>query len=169
LRLATLIVGSLLLSPLLYSKTLIIQGVWNGGGKDVYTKGNVQYCLKPKQGSRVILSISNTPRTLYSTIYLTYGNVLAQGRWINPYLKVTNLSNQMYKVVLAPDTAQVNQPFTLTATYNGTFGKCTDYYQAGFLGMREEDINFILALSGVLSAVAFFGTITYVIITLGNF
>jgi len=158
----------LLASNLLYSKSLTISGVWNGGGRDVYTKGNAQYCFKAKDSSTVKLDL-NTQQNIYSTIYLTYGNVIASGRWINPYLKVKNLSDKMYKVILAPDTAQTDSNFTLNVTYKGTFGKCADYYQAGFLGMSIEDTNLILALSGVFTALLFFGSITYVILTLGNF
>jgi hypothetical protein len=163
-----LIVGSLIASSLLYSNSLTIQGVWNGGGKDVYTKGNAQYCFKADDNSTIELQL-NTTKNIYSTIYVTYGNVIASGRWINPYLKVQNLSPKMYKVILAPDTAQVNSDFTLDVTYSGVFGKCSDYYQAGFLGMTIEDTNMILALSGVFTALLFFGSITYVILTLGNF
>jgi len=163
----TLLIGaSLLASPLLYSKTLTIQGVWNGGGREVYTQGNEQYCLK-STGNSIVLQVSNTP--IYSTIYLTQLGVVAQGRWINPYLGVSPLNSKLYKVVLAPDTAQVNTAYTLTAQYTGTFGRCTDYYEAGFMGMSIEQVNFILALSGLFTALGFFGSITYIILTLGNF
>jgi len=163
-----LIVGSLIASSLLYSNSLTIKGVWNGGGKDVYTAGNEQYCFKSESNSTIELQL-NTKKKIYSTIYITYGNVIASGRWINPYLKVQNLDSKMYKVILAPDNPQKNTKFTLNINYKGVFGKCADYYQAGFLGMTTTDINAILALSGVLTALLFFGSITYVILTLGNF
>ncbi len=157
----------ILVSTLLYSKTLTIQGVWNGGGKEVYTKGNEQYCLK-STGSVVKFNLKTT-RPIYSTIYLTQGSIVAKGRWINPYLKVKNLNSKLYKIVLAPDTPQTNSTYSLTATFKGKFGRCSDYYEAGYLGMSIEEVNFILALSGLFTAIGFFGAITYVIITLGNF
>ena len=165
----TLLMGAslILVSTLLYSKTLTIQGVWNGGGKEVYTKGNEQYCLK-STGTVVKLNLS-TATPIYSTIYLTQGSVVASGRWINPYLKVRRLNSKLYKIVLAPDTPQTNEAYTLTATFRGTFGRCSDYYEAGYLGMSIEQVNFILALSGLFTAISFFGAITYVILTLGNF
>ncbi len=163
-----LIVGSLLASSLLYSNSLTIKGVWNGGGREVYTAGNEQYCFKADDNSTIELQLT-TKKDIYSTIYLTYGNVIASGRWKNPYLKVQDLDSKMYKVILAPDNKQKNSKYTLEVTYNGVFGRCTDYYQAGFLGMSIEDTNAILALSGVLTALLFFGSITYVILTLGNF
>jgi len=159
--------GLILASTLLYSKTLTIQGVWNGGGKEVYTKGNEQYCLK-STGTVVTLNLS-TATPIYSTIYLTQGSIVAQGRWINPYLKVKRLNSRLYKIVLAPDTAQVNEAYTLDVKFKGTFGRCSDYYQAGYLGMSIEEVNFILALSGLFTAIGFFSAITYVILTLGNF
>ena len=157
----------ILVSTLLYSKTLTIQGVWNGGGKEVYTKGNEQYCLK-STGSVVKFNLKTT-RPIYSTIYLTQGSIVAKGRWINPYLNVKNLNSKLYKIVLAPDTPQTNSTYSLTATFKGKFGRCSDYYEAGYLGMSIEEVNFILALSGLFTAIGFFGAITYVIITLGNF
>ncbi len=160
--------GLLLASSLLYSNSLTLKGIWNGGGREVYTAGNEQYCFKADANSTIELQLT-TKRNIYSTIYLTYGNVLASGRWKDPYLKVENLENKMYKVILAPDKKQTNSKYTLDINYNGVFGRCTDYYQAGFLGMKVEDINAILAFSGVLTALLFFGSITYVILTLGNF
>ncbi|UCM99202.1 hypothetical protein LCX93_06560 [Sulfurimonas sp. SWIR-19] len=157
----------ILASNLLYSKTITIDGVWNGGGKEVYTEGNEQYCLL-NTGTQVELSLT-TRRRIYSTIYLTQGQVVASGRWRNPYLKVENLNKKLYKVVLAPDNPQNNSKYTLEVTYTGTFGRCTDYYQAGFLGMSIEQVNFILGLAGLFTALLFFGSITYVILTLGNF
>ncbi len=168
MKLATFIAGSLLLSPLLYSKNLTVQGVWNGGGKEVYTKGNAQYCIRPNAGSAVTFNLT-TQNAIYSTIYLTYGNVIAQGRWINPYLKVKHLQNKTYKVILAPDTPQVDSNFSLNVKYFGTFGKCADYYQAGFLGMSIQDVNFILSLAGLVTGIVLFGSLTYIILTLGNF
>lgn len=159
--------GLILASTLLYSKTLTIQGVWNGGGKEVYTKGNEQYCLK-STGTVVTLDVT-TATPIYSTIYLTQGSIVAQGRWINPHLKVSNLNSKLYKIILAPDTAQTNTSYTLSLTFTGTFGRCSDYYEAGYLGMSIEQLNFMLALSGLFTAISFFGAITYVILTLGNF
>ena len=163
-----LTVGSLIASSLLYSNSLTIKGVWNGGGRDVYTAGNAQYCFRADANSTIEIQL-NTKKKIYSTIYLTYGNIIASGRWINPYLKVQNLDPKMYKVILAPDNPQKNTKFNFDINYKGTFGKCTDYYQAGFLGMSIADTNAILALSGLLTALLFFGSITYVILTLGNF
>jgi len=161
----------LLASSLLYSKYLNIQGVWNGGGREIYTKGNQQYCLKTTAGSSIRLKLTNNTVTpIYSTIYLTQGSIVGQARWINPYISVNNLNSKLYKIVIAPDTPQFNVDYNLTAYYySGTFGRCTDYYQSGYLGMSIEQVNFILALSGLFTAIGFFGSITYVILTLGNF
>lgn len=163
------ILGGLLLAPLLYSNSLTLEGVWNGGGKEVYTYGNEKYCLKPNDGSSVTITNDADSRFLRSCIYLTYGGVLAEDCGRNPSLTINNLSEKIYNVVLAPEEAETNQAYTLEVTYDGAFGRCAEYYEAGFLGMSIEQLNFLYGLVAAINVSILFGAIIYVILTLGNF
>jgi len=167
-KLPLLLVGSLVAS-LLYSETLTVEGIWNGGGTEVYIQGNEHYCFKPTDGSSAIFKLNAKKRNLDSCIYLTLGAVVASTCGNDPTLEVQSLSEELYKIIVAPVKSAKNVKYILDVSYNGQFGRCSDYYQAGYLGMSKEQINFILALSGLFTALGFFGSITYVILTLGNF
>lgn len=159
-------------STLLYSKDLSVDGIWNGGGAEVYTQGNQFYCFKPISGSSVDLKLKVSQsgwQTMQSCIYLTYGGVIASECKNDPTLSVEGLNDKLYKIVLAPEESANGVEYTLDVTYDGEFGRCSDYYQAGYLGMSIEDINFLLGVVGLLVVSALFGSLTYVILTLGNF
>ena len=163
-------VSFLLTSALLHSQSLSEVGFWNGGSEEVYAEGNEHYCFAPEDGSSALFELNVNKTNFKSCIYITYGSVVAASGCENdPALNVSNLSNKLYKVIVAPKRKSNNVKYRLDVNFNGKFGRCTDYYEAGYLGMREQDVNLVLAISGALTAIIFFGTITYVIITLGNF
>ena len=157
-----------LLAPLLFASSQTINGIWHGGGPEVYTDGNEHYCIKTDNGSLTISLDADNP-LLDSCIFLTFGDVKAQQCGTDPNLTVSGLSNRIYKIVVAPGQEATSEGYSLTVDYSGTFGRCTDYYAAGFLGMTVSDVNFVLALAGLLTASAMFGAFTYIILTLGNF
>ena len=161
----------LLASTLLYSQDLSTVGFWNGGSEEVYAEGNEHYCFKPDDGSSALFELNVNKSYFKSCIYITYGSVVAQSNCEkDPSLNVSNLSNKLYKVIVAPKKKANNVKYRLdVSNFSGAFGRCTDYYEAGYLGMKKEDINLVLALSGMFTAILFFGSITYVILTLGNF
>lgn len=158
-------------TALLYSQTTTtVSGFWNGGAQEVYSNGNESYCLKPTASSSADLTLNTGGgNNINSCIYLTYGTVKASQCGKNPTLSVTGLNSKLYKIVLAPETAQSNTAYTLSVTYDGTFDRCPDYYQAGYLGMSKENINFLLGLAGFLTAFLLVGSLTYILVTLGNF
>lgn len=151
-------------APLLYCNTFEVEGYFNGVSTEIYSDGSEHYCLQPNNTS----SSATIQLDSYSDacIYLADGSVLGTSCGRDPSLSLTGLSDKTYKVILA---SRSDRKYTLNVTIDGNFDRCTDYYQAGYIGMRTEDINLILMLSGVLSAIGFYAAITYVILTLGNF
>ncbi|MDY0121503.1 MAG: hypothetical protein RBR54_06125 [Sulfurimonas sp.] len=151
-------------APLLYCNTFEVQGYFNGvSSTEIYAEGSEHYCLKPIGSTGVTVELSSDE---FACIYLAYGNVLASTCDINPSFSVTGLSDNVYKIILA---SNVEHSYSLYVTSSGEFDRCTDYYQAGYLGVSIDQINFVLLLAGVLSAIGFYSAITYVILTLGNF
>lgn len=157
------------LASLLYSETLSIEGVWNGGGKEIYTYGNETYCFKPTQDSSATFFLETKSKPLESCIYLATDQVIGSICDQDPTLNLSSLSNITYKIVLAPEESVSKEQYIINANYDGLFGRCSDYYQSGYLGMSIEHVNFLLGLAGLFSAVILYGSITYVILTLGNF
>ncbi|MBU1658343.1 hypothetical protein KKG72_04735 [bacterium] len=169
MRLPFFIIGGLLVSSL-YSQSQTIDGVWNGGGTEVFAEGNQHYCFRPIKGSSIFLELDADSRRFNSCIYLILGDVKASECGEDPVLEINNLDDKLYKIVLAPQENSDNEAYTLSATsYEGELGRCTDYYQAGYLSMSVEAVNALLAVAGLLTAAALYGSVTYVILTLGNF
>lgn len=151
-------------APLLYSNTFVVEGYFSGVSTEIYADGNEHYCLQPNNASSsAVIELDSHSD---ACIYLADGSVLANSCGRDPSLNLNGLSNKIYKVVLA---SRSDRKYTVTVSLDGNFDRCTDYYQAGFLGMQIEDINMLLMLAGVLSAIGFYFSITYVILTLGNF
>jgi hypothetical protein len=151
------------LAPLLYSNTLTLQGYFSGGSMEVYSAGSSYYCFLPAASSSAMWTLDTQEE---ACIYLVRGEIVAKSCGVDPVLSVSGLSDTLYKIVLASGT---EEPYTLNVDYSGEFDRCTDYYQAGFLGVTIDQINFVLMLAGMLTAIGFFAAITYVILTLGNF
>lgn len=165
--------GSLWAS-LLYSQTLTFEGLWNGGGQGVYTDGNEHFCFLPIDGSTGTFFITSTYTddtvgALNSCLYLVEDSVIGEQCAHFNFISFENLNNIMYKIIIAPETYHENSQYTLMATFNGEFGRCPDYTQSALLGINIEQFNFLLGLAGLFTALGFFGSISYVILTLGNF
>lgn len=160
---------SLLAHTLLYSQVQTVDGIWNGGGKDIYTDGNQHYCLKPTAGSTAILKLRNGDVGLRSCVYIALGEQLGGKCRNDPRLTVDALGDHMYKIIVAPELSATNVAYSLKVTYEGKFGRCPDYYQANFLGMNIEDVNYLLAMIGVISALTLIASVVYTILTIGNF
>lgn len=163
------ILMSLLAHTLLYSETQTLDGVWYGGGQEIYTTGNEHYCLKPADGSTASFTLTNDDRRFKSCIYIALGAELGGKCRNDPTLEIENLGSHMYKIIVAPEEPADGNTYTLEAEYEGTFGRCPDYYQSNFLGMRIEDINFLLGIIGIVTALSLFASVIYTVLTLGNF
>ena len=165
-----LMIGSLIAPLLLQAESQSWSGFFNGGGEEVYTAGNEHYCIVPVNDTSVKFTLDMDGDD-DSCVYLTLGSVKESECGDDPVLELDNVPGRMYKVVVAPKTPSDNIKYTITAEYDdgGVFGRCTDYYYAGYLSMTIEGVNMILAFGGVLIALLFFGALTYIFMTLGNF
>jgi len=164
------LVLSLLAQTLLYSQSqTTVDGVWNGGGEDIYTKGNQHYCLFPDAGSEATFDLKNNDRRFRSCVYVALGEQLGGKCKNDPSITVKDLGSHMYKIIVAPEQSANGAEYSLTANFDGKFGRCPDYYQANFLGMKIEDVNFLLGIIGVISALTLISAVVYTILTIGNF
>lgn len=151
------------LAPLLYSNDLTLQGYFSGGSMELYSAGSSYYCFLPSSGSSATFTLDTQEE---ACIYLVRGEIVGKSCGVDPVLSVSGLNDTLYKIVLASSSQEA---YSLNVNFLGDFDRCTDYYQAGFLGVTIEQINFVLMLSGMLTAIGFFAAIIYVILTLGNF
>lgn len=171
MKLFIFLLGGLIAPLLLMAESQTIEGYFNDGGEDVYTQGNEHYCIVPVDDTTVKFTLDLEEDGLESCVYLTLGSVKESECDVDPILEINNIPGRMYKIVIAPVVPADNKKFTLTAEYEdgGIFGRCTDYYYAGYLNMDISSVNFILASMGLLTAIIFYGVVTYVVVTLGNF
>lgn len=155
-----------LYAPSLYSQQYSsMDGVWNGGGKEVYMQGNERYCLRADAGSDLTIALDSSRR---SCIFVTQGVLIAEECGNDPSISFSNMDG-LYNIVVGPDRKRNNLSYTVSADYDGEFDRCGDYYMSGYLGMSADGLNLAMALSGFLSALMFVGAITYIILSLGNF
>ncbi len=154
-----------LYAPLYSQQYAEYRGVWNGGGKEVYTVGNERYCLRADEASDATIALSSSRN---SCIFITQGNLITHQCGNDPSISLSNLDG-LYNIVVGPTRKRTNLSYKVSADYNGEFDRCGDYYMSGYLGLSVENLNFVMALSGFLSALMFVGSITYVLLSLGNF
>ena len=151
---------------LLYSQQYsAYDGVWNGGGKEVYMQGNERYCLRADTGTDVTIALSSSKK---SCIFVTQGKLITDICGNNPSLSLSNMDG-LYNVVVSPNRKRTNLSYTVSADYNGEFDRCGDYYMSGYLGLSADNLNLAMSLAGLMTALMFVGSLTYIILTLGNF
>lgn len=151
---------------LLYSQQYAsYDGVWNGGGSEVYMQGNERYCLRADSGSDVTIALDSTRK---SCIFVTQGKLITSQCGNDPSISLSNMDG-LFNIVVGPDRKRTNLSYTVSADYDGEFDRCGDYYMSGYLGLSADNLNLAMALAGVLTGLMFFGSLTYIILSLGNF
>lgn len=135
-----------------------------------FKKGVIdRYCIKPLADTSFEASISSDKTNCLA--FIDSSGTLGEDCKKNSYLYTDNIPKGLtYFIVTArlknPNTAGTSYDIVLNSGNDMQAGICPGQALANAAGMSGEQLNFMLSLSGLVIAIMFFGSITYIILTI---
>lgn len=146
---------------LLFSNSITIDGTFYNGSID-------RYCVKPLQDTNFEMELTSS-ETNCLTFSDSSGELGKQCKNTS-YLYASSLKkNTTYYVIetrLKTSTATTDYSLWVNANNNIEVGVCPSQALGRATGMSGEQMSFMLSLSGLATAIFFFGSITHIILAI---
>jgi len=147
---------------LLFCNTITFHGTLTKGVID-------RYCIKPLADTSFEAYL--TSREANCLDFIDSSGTLGEDCGTDSYLYADNVSKgKTYLIVTARLKGSPSSTYNYTLETNSAndvqVGLCPGQAFANAAGMSGEQMNFMLALSGLVIALMFFGSITYIILTI---
>ncbi len=162
MRLGRFLILVILICPILFANSITFSGT--------FKKGVTQrYCIKPSENVAFEARLRSAQRNCMQ--FLDSSGVLGERCGFSTYLYITNINkDKTYFIVTArlKNATQNNVKYRLSVSANGNMqaGVCPSDALAAACGMSGKQMSFMLSLSGLVIASMFFGSITYIILTI---
>lgn len=146
---------------LLFGNSITINGT--------FYKGTInRYCVKPLQDTSFEMELTSDKTNCLT--FLDSTGELGKKCSKDSYLYASNLKKDVtYYVIetrLKSSTATTNYSLWVNSTNDMQVGVCPSQALANAAGMSGEDMSFMLSLSGLATAIFFFGSITHIILAI---